>query len=82
MAPHLWKRVDKRIDNREFSGVSDIIATAITEFLMKLESCDHPSQEVMEMLKSFKHAVIVSPGGKAEIAEDVRKRLNIPEPAD
>jgi len=85
LSPWLLKRAEELVDRKEFSSVSDVTSTALSQFFAIYDSQERSEKHLRDMLQHApaKYAVVIDKiSGRIETAEDARKRLNIPEPPE
>lgn len=82
LSPYLLKRAEELVGKKEFSSVSDVTSTALSQFFANYDARERPGS-LNDLLRAtpMKHAVVIDRQiGIIATAENVRKQLNIPEP--
>ncbi|WP_440953871.1 ribbon-helix-helix domain-containing protein [Methanosarcina sp. Mfa9] len=82
VSPYIKKQVDELVKNKEFSSVSDLVSTALTEFLVKYNQKTHPCNQksVQEMketpdtLPELIRIIMENEEGR-KIVEDMFKKM-------
>ena len=85
LSPWLLKRAEELVSKKDFSSVSDVTSTALSQFFATYDARGRSDEQFKDLLQQApsKYAVVIDKiSGRIETAEDARKRLGIPEPSE